>query len=167
MTVNLDNRVRLGGSEEFKDFDAVAEATITPGMLVEVTDIDADGTLHVQPHSTDGGAPALPLFADIVPYSGDQSGSTVPVEDDYASGDYVHVLGVPRFGRVNAILAAGADVTTASDTNAGVYDELTSAGDGTLRTTGSGGTGFAVVRDAVDNSGAAAGATARLITEVE
>lgn len=170
------NNIQFGGSPDYEDFDAVAGAAIEPGMLVEATGVDADGVVTVQPHSTDGEAPQTPLFADIVPYSGDQEDDTLgPVDDAYAAGDYLKVVGAQRFNRINALLASGTDLqdggTTADesqDANVTEYENLTSAGDGTLRGTGVvAGTTFVHSREAVDNSAAAAGETARLIIEVQ
>lgn len=168
---NKNNRIQFGGTPEYETYDAEVASgeTVTPGHLLEVTAVDDDGTLTVKPHSADGEAPQVPLFADIVPYSGDQEDDSVdPVDDDYAAGDYVKVIGANRYNRVNAVLAAGADLVDSGDATVTDYTGLTSAGDGTLRTTATtSGTTFCHGREAVDNSGASAGEVARLIVEVQ
>lgn len=167
---NKDNRIQMGGQPDYEDFDAVVAtgATVTPGMLVEVTNLADDGTLTVQPHSTDGEMPSVPLFVDVLPYSGDTTTDAAPVADTESDGDYVKVIGAKRYNRVNALLAAGADLAAGSDANISQYEDLASAGDGTLRSTETtAGSTFAHSREANDNSAAAAGETVRLIVEVQ
>lgn len=166
-----ENNIQFGGQPDYEDFDAVAGAEITPGMLVEVTDIDEDGVLTVVPHGTDGAAPRQPLFADIVPWGGEQGdvNSTNPVDDTFAAGEYVRLIGAKRYNRVNALLAAGGDLVTAADATIDPYEPVTSAGNGTLRSAAAGGEAFAHSYETatVDNAAAAAGETGRLIIEVE
>lgn len=173
---NKSNRIQIGGRPDYEDFHAVAAEPIIPGALLEVRGIDQDGTLTVGNHSTAGAIPQQPLFADVMPYSGDIEDDTMdPVDDPYPTGEYVNVIGAYRYNRINAILASGGDLQDAgtaadesADANIAEYENVTSAGDGTLRGTGvGGGDTFAHSREAVNNSGAAAGDTARLIIEVQ
>lgn len=98
--------------------EAVAEAAVTPGDLVELT---SSGT--VQRHSTAGGAAAR-TFAREREMVGDG------VDTDYAADDTVIYLACPHGTEVKARLSASQTID--------VGDALESAGAGKLRALASG-----------------------------
>lgn len=162
------NKVVMGGPEE-EEKEGEADESITPGHLVEYV----PGNLEkFQKHSTQAGI-AETMFATKAPYSGDQTGSGEPVDDAYASGDYMFVAGVQRYTRVLTLLfggsnAAGTGADISSNANVGKGDFLVSYGNGALRKYDPGngdapGAVVAVAREAVDNSSSSN--QARLVAE--
>lgn len=127
------------GRDEMQQYEhpmADGSADIEPGMLLER--VNDAGDIKVQPHSTDAGTEANTYIAieargrGMNAMTGDAGNTDDP--DVYStSGDsmvrYVRLSGGGVFGR----LAAGSDLTTASDAAITVGDVLVSAGDGTLR----------------------------------
>lgn len=92
--------------------ERAAGGVITPGHLVTINSSNA-----VVVHPTAGGN-AQKAFADV----DDMQGRTI--DDNYASGDRVHIWFAQPGERVNAILKDGENVV--------IGDALMSAGDGTL-----------------------------------
>lgn len=154
-----------------EEFDA-GNGNIEPGMALE---IDANG--DVIPHSTDPSTNTegvgLGLFADLNEFDPSTSKS-----DTYTSGERVKCQYVPVGGKVDALLAAGSDLSDSTRANISEGDVLEEIDNGTLAehdgsdTTGDG-TGSAtetvfdvgalyMALEAVDNSGAASGETSRL-----
>lgn len=113
-----NNKILVGGQPAAELRDVAASGAITPGHLVEYTS-DRD---TVQAHGTDAGF-AMPMFANIVPYSGDPDTGTAPIEDAYADGDYVKAFRADDGNRVTAIASEAVSQFT----------PVCSAGDGRLR----------------------------------
>lgn len=108
---NRNYTIQLGGS--FERAEAIANAAILPGMLVELM-----STSRVKPHATANGA-AETAFAVENRMAG--SGIT----DTYASGDKVQYNIIQRGGRVYCRIANGQTVVSG--------DKLVSNGDGYLK----------------------------------
>jgi len=138
--VSTENQAHLVG--DFRREEAVAAATITPGMLTEET---SAGTF--QAHSTEGGY-AVRLFAEVDALQGNT------LTDDYSALDLVSANVELVGNEVQAFLKAGEDVS--------IGDNLISAGDGTLIAEGSASSGVTVkqiiakAREAKDLSGSGA-----------
>jgi len=94
--------------------EGVANAAITPGMLVERMT-----TGKIRKHSTAGG-PAMPAFARENELIGKE------IDVDYAANDRVYWTVMPPGSEIYALVAASAVAIA-------VGDFLESAGDGTLR----------------------------------
>lgn len=147
--------------------EAEATATITPGMGVEYTGQTSNGERGVQPVSSVEPVDTEVAFAlaQTQPPR-DESGSILDM--DYASGDYPVKLFYPHGGDEveNALLAAGADLATASEANISDGDLLAFNDDGTLKEATTSGAAVARANEAVDNSGASSGDHARISVEV-
>lgn len=126
--------INLGG--QYTQLEALAGATITPGMLVIE---QSDATDTVEPHGVEGGG-GNPSFAREL-Y---EVGNTI--DDNYASGETVIYYTFQPGAKVYALLAAGAVAVTKGA-------NLTSAGDGTLQVAANGDIVIAQATEAVDNSG--------------
>lgn len=124
--------------------EAIADGTITPGMLVERT------STGVQAHGTQGET-ANTSFANEMGMVGGT------IDDDYEDGDQVIFTTYAQGSGVYALVGAGAAAITAGDF-------LTSAGDGTLEKVGANEVVVAQALEDVDNSGEAT--TARIRVEV-
>lgn len=123
------NKILAGGQPAAELRDLAASGSITPGHMVEYTSDDET----VQAHGTDAGFGA-PMFAAIVPYSGDPETGTAPIDDAYADGDYVKAYLADRGNRVTAL----------SSEAVSQFDPVCSAGDGRLR-------GFVTGTDAAES----------------
>jgi hypothetical protein len=127
----------------------VAAGTITPGMLVEL-----DTTGEVKAHSNEDGN-VLPMFA----LEDELQGKTI--DDNYVATDLVQVWIPYRGDQVNAILAAGENVsigtflTSDGEGKLHAAPALTSTGDAPLQIVG-------VATEAVN----AASADARIIIRI-
>lgn len=131
--------------------ERLAAATITPGMLLELTSAN-----KVQAHSRLGEEVTPTLFAleDELQGRG--------IDDNYAEGDPVQVWVAQRGEDVYAILADDQDVS--------IGDPLKSAGDGTLikyvesdsDATGHQNSIVAIALEAVDTQGSPASTTSRI-----
>lgn len=113
--MSTENQVHLIG--DFRREEALAAATITPGMLIEET---SAGTF--QAHSTEGGY-AVKLFAEVDALQGNT------LNDDYSADDLVSANVEVSGNEVQAFLAASENVAIGA--------KLISAGDGTLIANGS------------------------------
>jgi len=169
-----DNTVVLNGNAApFVDdeFDA-GNGNIEPGMVLEF-DANDDVIPHSTDPSTDTEAVGQGMFAELNEFDPSQTKS-----DTYPSGERVKVVYCPVGGKVDALLAAGSDLTDSARANVGPQDVLEEIDNGTLAehdgsdTTGDG-TGAAtetvfdtgalyVPLESVDNSGAASAATSRI-----
>lgn len=131
MTTNPHRIVLIG---EPRTEEATAAATITPGMLLELTSAG-----EVQAHSDTNAVPER-IFAteDAL------QGSTI--DDDYEDGDLVNYV-CCRPGDVIYAWLSGGDVSA-------IGDRLISNGDGTLHTPGSeaGANPVAVALEVVDST---------------
>lgn len=158
------------GRDEMQQYEhpmATGSADIEPGMLLER--VNDGGDIKVQPHSTDGATLATAYVAveargrGMNAVTGDVGNTDDP--DVYSTdGDSMVRYVKLSSGGVYARLAAGSDLTTASDAAITVGDYLVSAGDGTVRGVNStdGYEDDAVVFEAEaseDNEAAAAGET--------
>lgn len=124
--------------------EAIAGATITPGMLVE-----RNASENLIPHGTSGGSaqPAFAIENDLVGRG---------IDDDYASDDQVMYKVVYEGGEVYALIADGEDID---------YDDpLTSDGAGALREAAAGEPVVARSRNSANV--APSGTTARCVVEV-
>lgn len=139
-----------------------AATDITPGMGVEY---DANGDLIPVDSIEPTGATAR--FA-VTPIVSDTTGRTNPIDDDYTETDEVVSYFNFRSGDEleNALLAAGGDLTTASEATITTGDKLAFNDDGTLKEATVAGAEVAVALEDVDNSGAATGEFARINVEV-
>lgn len=141
MTTNA-NQIQLKGG--FQRDEKEADATITPGHLIEQT------TTGVKVHATEGGYSER-AFAVEDALQGNL------ISDDYSSGDLVSYNLVEPGGEVQAWLKAGQNVV--------IGDDLISAGDGTLIENGEEDSSTTVrqiigqAQEAVDLSGSGAVAT--------
>jgi hypothetical protein len=158
MTNDLLNVVRYGWDQLEQEEGDVDSTDLVAGHLVEKT---ASG---YQPHSADGGGVSMPRFAK------DMRGRGYEVGDSYPDGEFISYVKANGTVGLTGILAAGADLGTASNAtvDGDAETELVSAGDGTLRAR-DGDPAEAVVavaKETKDNSGAAAGETELLDIEV-
>ena len=134
--MSTENQVHLIG--DFRREEALAAATITPGMLIE-----EDSSAEFQAHSTAGGV-AQRLVAEVDALQGNT------LADDYSAADLVSANVELPGNEVQMFLLAGENVAIGAD--------LESAGDGTLQAYTSG-TVLANAREALDLSGSGAVAT--------
>jgi hypothetical protein len=156
-TRDLRNVVRYGWEQLEQEEGATGNGNVVAGHLVE-----EDNNNDYTPHSSDGGAVNRPLFAK------DMRGRGYEAGDGYPDGEWISVV-IPNAGvELTAILAAGSDLSTASNANISEGDRLVSAGDGTLRAFDADDPDdvVAVAEESKDNSGAGAGETALLGVEV-
>ena len=112
-----------------------AGATVTPGMLLEVSGETSDGALEVQPHSTAARNPGRLLFAEVRahPPRGDQSRTSRKDLDYGQEGEMVEAVHFrPGDGTDNALLADGESVTPGDSlVSDGAGGLQAAAGDGT------------------------------------
>jgi hypothetical protein len=155
-----------GLGQGYEEYRVAAGYTVKPGMMLEITGVDANGAQTVKP---DGSANSYagPLiismegaFTADVP--GAASVATGGIDDTFAAGDLVRAYW-PQKGEVAYMrLAASQTVTLPPDSNI-----LTSNGDGTLKKLAGGvsGTGQRafVPEEAVTTSGSAGWIRARVI----
>lgn len=134
----MSNTVKLKSYNDVQE-EFVANATITPGMLIELM-----STEKVRVHATAGGN-VIPMFALEDELQGDG------IDDNYTANDQVQVWIPTRGDQVNAIVHDGETIV--------IGDFLESAGNGKLRKHGTDSTGdyyFPIVgmaMAAVDMSG--------------
>lgn len=130
-------------------YDGVADGSVTPGMLVEITGTtNTDRTFAA--HAT-AGERAAPDFA----LAGKAGRS---IDQAYGDGEYLEHKNFLPGDEVNALIAVGASVA--------LGDLLESAGDGTLQTVDATAPDQAVAKatEAVDNTGGSD--VARVIAKV-
>lgn len=124
--------------------ERVAAATITPGMLIELTSAD-----KVQAHSVSGGPVTPPMFALEDELQGNG------ITDNYVADNVVQIWVAGRGDQVYALLADGE--------NASIGEKLVSNGDGYLKcASGDSGTDeafVAIALEAVDRSTSSGGDT--------
>lgn len=164
----INNKVLMGGQQAADDKEGEASEEITPGHLITY---DTDPETFAL-HGTAGGA-ARPLVAVKAEWSGTNTTDVTPIDDPYASGDWMYAKlfddgnrGALFVGAGGNAGGTGADISANYNVSAGDY--LVSAGDGTLRAldTGNGdapGAAVFVARESVDNSSASS--ATRLIVE--
>lgn len=123
----------IGGENfpaEVKDDEYVlaSGATITPGMLIEVSGATSNGTMEVQPHSTDGGAVGRVMLAALrsFPPRGDKSRTLRKNLDYTEAGEMVEVIHFRRGDSTDNLLLATGE-------NASPGDMLVSDGAGGTR----------------------------------
>lgn len=154
------------GEPKYKEGEAGSD--LTPGQLLVQTGENSDGIPiydavstvdKLGPQAQFAMVPGTPPYADGT--------DTDPIDHTIPSGTLVEIQ-VFDSGEVvqNALLAAGSDLATASEANVSFGDRLGSNDDGSLKATTTGGAAVAIAREAVDNSGAAAGEQARVNVEV-
>lgn len=156
MDRDLRNVVRYGWDQLEQEEGATGNGNVVAGHLVE-----KDGNNDFIPHSTDGGVVQRPMFAK------DMRGRGYEAGDSYPDAEWISVV-IPNAGvGLTAILAAGSDLSTASNANITEDDRLVSAGDGTLRKFDADDPDdvVAVAEEDKDNSGAASGETELLDVE--
>jgi len=148
--------------DQAKKEELKAGTDITPGMGLEY---DSNGDVIPVDSVEPTGATAR--FA-IEPQVSDTTGRSNPVDDDYTETDeVVHYINFRSGDEVDeALLASGADLTTASEADISIGDKLAFNDDGTLKEATTAGAEVAVAREAVDNSGASASDFARIRVEV-
>lgn len=146
----------------FVDEERLAgEADIYPGSFLQI-----DGSSDYQKNSTEA-ASGRGLMADL-----SRSGADVAKDESYTNGDEVSAVRVPVGGQVEGRLAAGGDLTTASNANVSEDELLVETNVGALASHTSADTSGdpegAVYRalEAVDNSGASAGVSNQVYIEV-
>ncbi len=135
--------INLYGS--YTQHEAVAGATIVPGMLVE---LESDTVDTVEPHGDAGGV-ANPCFAREYYEIGNG------IDDAYASGDQVIYYTFQPGAGVYALVAANATAIP----KAGF---VSSAGDGTVKLAADGDIVIGQAREAVNNSANASRARIRI-----
>jgi hypothetical protein len=148
----------LGKNAEYstKEGEVATGATVYPGMIVEETGTVSGGagadTPTVRPvNSVEkiGENFRVALVPDTPPHANDADD---PVQHEYGAGEHIEYATV-YVGRVQgALLANGADLTTASDANISYDDALGTNDDGALQLTTAAGSVLARAREAVDNS---------------
>lgn len=157
---------RTYGEPRYKEGEAGSD--LTPGEILVQTGTNADGVPIYDAVSTVDQLGPQAQFA-MVPSTPPQqdTSDTDPIDQTISSGRLVEVRVFTAGERVqNALLAAGADLTTAANANVSPGDRLGTNDDGSLKATTTAGAALAVAREANDNSGAAAGNRARLTVEV-
>lgn len=159
MANDLLNVVRYGWENLSTEEGATGNGSVNAGHLLET---NGDGDFI--PHGTDGGDVNRLLIAK------DMRGRGYEVLDNYPSAEWIEAV-VPNAGvGVTLELAAGSDLATAANATITEGDLLVSAGDGTVRLYDAANDDenavVAAAEEANDNSGAAAGETARLDAEV-
>lgn len=157
---------RTYGEPKYKEAEAGSD--LTPGMLLVQTGENSDGEPIYDAVSTVDKLGPQTQFAQVPgspPYA--DGTSTDPIDHTIPSGTMVEIEVFDSGETVqNALLAAGSDLTTASNATVSPGDRLGSNDDGSLKLTTTGGAAVAVARESVDNSGAAAGEFARINVEV-
>ena len=149
--MSTENQVHLVGDKQIDE--AVAAATISPGMLIEKTSAG-----KYQAHSTEGGR-ALLRFAEVDALQGNG------LDTDYSADDRVTAVVEEAGNSVQAFLKAGENVAIGA--------KLISAGDGTLIAEASASSGVTVKQviaeayEAKDLSGSGAVATLMRVTLLE
>jgi len=154
------------GEPIYKEGEAGSD--LTPGELLVQTGTNAAGeAIYDSVSEVDTLGPQA-QFAQVPSTPPQRDGTTTdPVDQTIASGTLVEVR-VFRSGDTvkGALLAAGGDLTTASNADVSAGDTLGSNDDGSLKATSTAGAGVAVAAEAVDNSGAAGGERTRIDVEV-
>lgn len=157
---------RVYGEPKYKEAEAGSD--LTPGEILVQTGTNSNGDPVYGAVSTVDKLGPGAQFARVprTPPVSDGT-STDPVDQTISAGTMVEIQ-VFDSGEVvqNALLAAGGDLTTAANATVTPGDRLGTNDDGSLKLTTTGGAALAVAREAVDNSGAAAGERARLNVEV-
>lgn len=154
------------GEPIYKEGEAGSD--LTPGELLVQTGTNAQGEPIYDAVSSVEQLGPQAQFAQVPSTPPQRDGTdTDPVDQIIASGTLVEVR-VFRPGDTvkGALLASGNDLTAAADADVSPGDRLGSNDDGALKATTTAGAAVAVAREAVDNSGAAAGERARLTVEV-
>lgn len=157
---------RTYGETKYKEGEAGSD--LTPGELLVQTGTNADDEPIYDAVSTVDQLGPQAQFAMVpsTPPARDTS-DTDPIDQTIPSGTLVEVEVFDSGETVqNALLAAGGDLATASNATVSPGDRLGTNDDGSLKVTTTGGAAVAVAREAVDNSGAAAGERARIYVEV-
>ena len=145
ITREVPNTIVLGGPVTVVN-DLAATEQITPGMLIERTDVA--GVAKFKKHAGQG------LEGSI--YATEQSMLNLTVDDVYAAADLVEAaVGAPG-ATIWALVASGANVAAGA--------KLCSGGNGLLEAVGGGDLTIAVVLEATDNS--AGPGNARIKVEV-
>jgi hypothetical protein len=136
----------------------VADATITPGDVVQYSGTESSGELQFTRLNTDDAVDVM-----VAEESADAGRG---IDDDYSDGDYMEARAPLPGEQFYMWLIAGGDATASSDANVSVGDVLAPSGtDGTLEAAGSNSNGSFVAVEAVDNSGASSGSHNRLKVE--
>jgi len=145
-----------------------AGSDLMPGEIVVQTGTNAQGEPIYDSVSTVDQLGPQAQFAQVPSTPPQRDGSdTDPVDQTIASGTLVELrIFRPGDTVTGALLAAGGDLATAGDANVSPGDRLGTNDDGSLKLTTTGGAAVAVAREAIDNSGAAAGNRARILVEV-
>lgn len=154
------------GEPVYKEGEAGSD--LTPGELLVQTGTNAAGEPVYDSVSTTDKLDPQAQFAQVPSTPPQRDGTNSdPVDQTIASGTLVEVR-VFRSGDTvkGALLAAGADLTTAGNADISPGDTLGSSDDGSLKATSTGGAGVAEANEAIDNSGAAAGERVRIDVEV-
>jgi len=173
MGADSNSVVLNGGHAPFveDEFDAGEDAVIKPGHALEL-DANADVVRHTQETDLNQRGPATGMFAEL-PFD-----PAKEKPDTFALDERVPVVYCPVGGKVDALLAAGGDLGDGSRANVDPTTPVEAVAGGVLAehdgtaTTGDG-TGGATETvydegalylplESVDNSGAAAGETARV-----
>jgi hypothetical protein len=154
--------------DEARYKEGEAGGDLTPGQLLVQTGTNTDGEPiydavstvdQLGPQAQFAMVPSTPPVRDV--------SDADPIEQTIDAGTLVEVRVFTAGETVqNALLAAGADLAAGSDANVSPGDRLGTSDDGSLKITTTGGAALAVAREAVDNSGAAAGEWARINVEV-
>lgn len=144
---------------------------VTPGQFLEVTGVDTDGyndeLVYSPVSSVDPVDPQRIVALEQSTPPTEDKGDTDPIDLDYTIAEQNLELYYVRSGDEvqNALLASGADLTTAGNADVSVGDTLGFNDDGTLKVTTTAGAGAFVALEAVDNSTANAGDWARINVE--
>lgn len=157
---------KVYGEPKYKEAEAGSD--LTPGMVLVQTGENSDGVPVYDAVSTVDKLGPGAQFAKVprTPPVADGT-ATNPIDQTISSGTLVEVQMFDKHEVVqNALLAAGSDLTTAANATVTPGDRLGTNDDGSLKLTTTGGAALGVAREAVDNSGAAAGEHARVIVEV-
>lgn len=145
-----------------------AGSDLTPGELLVRTGTNAQGEPIFDAVASTDALGAQAQFAQVPSTPPQRDGTdTDPVDQTIAAGTLVEVRIFRRGDTVKgALLASGADLSTAADADVSGGTPLGSSDDGSLKATTTAGAAVAVADEAVDNSGAAAGERARINVEV-
>lgn len=154
------------GEPKYKEAEAGSD--LTPGMILVQTGENSDGIPIYDSVSTVDQLGPQAQFARVPETPPQEDGTdTDPIDHTIPSGTLVEIEVFDSGEEVqNAFLAAGSDLTTAANANVSFGDRLGTNDDGSLKATTTAGAAVAVAREAVDNSGAAAGEFARINVEV-
>ncbi|WP_248908145.1 hypothetical protein [Halocatena marina] len=147
----------LEDGEAYEEFPAAS--VITPGEGLEL--VVNGGEEQVQPVSTAGQPGTWVAREQRNP---PRAGTGNPIDQNYVVGRNVEVMKFNRNSEGRTRLASGADLATAANANVSEGDLLEWYSDGTLKT-GVSGTAVARAREAIDNSGAAAGENPVILAE--